>query len=410
MVALAMLSYNLASGLMFGSFGTLLVAIEHDKQVARSLSAAGAPLVILAIGIISPFIGRLLARYSIRAIIITGALLSAAGYTLAALAPGITLLLAAYGLLIGPGVALMGLAVPPALVANWYVTGRGRAIGIVNMPLVVAFAPLVCAAILPRTGLSGLYFGMAAIMLLAIPLLALIIDHPQDIGQHPLGGEITSQKPPPFAIAPLLRDRGYWQFGLAAAILAAGGATMVTHIMVVALGRGIPPGQAAMLMSVLGVAGVAGSLGYGWLADRLGGGRALALNCAVQALLWGGLLLPLGFAPLFIVVALIGINAGGMMPALGMALSQRFGTASFGGALGFWSLMNLPFTVGLPLLAGVMFSQTGSYSLSFTLQIDLLILAAIGAALAARLPPYGRGYGTNLPSPIDPKVIRAKGS
>jgi MFS family permease len=390
MIALAALSQNLASGLMFGSFGALLVSIEHDKHVARSLSAAGASLVILAIGVLSPFVGRLLTRFSIRSLMISGALMCAAGYTAAAFSPGIGTLLAAYGLLVGPGVALMGIAVPSALVANWYVTGRGRAIGIVNMPLVVAIAPMLCAALLPQIGLAGLYLAMAAILLLAVPLLALVIDRPEQISQQPLGGEITTEATPAFAIAPLLRDRGYWSFGLAAAVLGAGGATMVTHIMAVAIGRGIPVGEAAILMSVLGVAGMAGSLGYGWLADRIGGGRALAVNCAVQALLWGGLLLPFGFGPLFIVVSLIGINAGGMMPALGMALSQRFGTVAFGGALGFWSLMNLPFTVGLPLLAGVLFTRLGSYSVSFGLQIALLIVAAIGAAIAARLPAYGR--------------------
>lgn len=388
---LAALAQNLATGLMFGSFGTLLVAIEHDKHVERALSAAGASLVILAIGILSPFVGRLLTLFSIRALMITGALMCAGGYAAAAFSPGIGTLLAAYGLLVGPGVALMGIAVPSALVANWYVTGRGRAIGIVNMPLVVAVAPMLCAAMLPRIGLAGLYLAMAGIMLLAIPLLALVIDRPEQIGQQPLGGELATETAPAFAIAPLLRDGGYWSFGLAAAVLGAGGATLVTHIMAVATGRGIPVGEAAMLMSVLGVAGMAGSLGYGWLADRIGGGWALAVNCGVQALLWGGLLLPFGFGPLFLLVSLIGINAGGMMAALGMALSQRFGTAAFGGALGFWSLMNLPFTVGLPLLAGVLFTRSGSYSISFGLQVGLLVAAAFGAAFAARLPAYGRG-------------------
>jgi MFS family permease len=120
------------------------------------------------------------------------------------------------------------------------------------------------------------------------------------------------------------------------------------------------------------------------LADRLGGRRALALNATCQAVLWAGFLVPMDFVPRAVLVMLIGINAGGMITCLGTALSQRFGPAALGGALGLWSLLNLPFAVGMPPLAGFLFESFNGYAAAFTIQIGLFLLAALLAGLVPR--------------------------
>lgn len=389
MVILGALAQNVAIGLMFGSFGTLVVEIERRLHVDRGLSTLGVALVILAMGAISPLIGRLQLRFRLRTMLIAGALLCAAGYALAGVAQSITVLLCAYGLLVGPGIALLGLAVPSALVANWFETGRGRAIGVVNMPIMVGMFPPISAALLASYGLSGVYFILAGITLLLVPALLLVIDRPSDVGGRPIGrgADVDGSSEMPISQSVLLHSPDYWRLGLAAAILGGGGALIATHITPMAIGEGVAPPLAALLISVLGVAGVVGSPLYGMLADRIGGGRALAVNAIFQAVMWAGLLLPIGFPLLVVVAALIGVNSGGMVAALGTALGQRFGAASLGGALGLWSLINLPFSVGLSPLAGFLFGRFGSYAAPFALQISLFLVAGLLAIRAGHARP-----------------------
>lgn len=386
MILLSALSQNAASGLMFGSFGTLVVEIERRMQVDRGLSTAGASLVILAIGLIAPFIGALLRRFGIKRILIAGAALCGSGYLAAAFAANIYTLLASYALLVGPGIALLGIAVPTSLVANWFVTGRGRAIGLVNMPVAVATVPPIMAFVVPAFGLTGSYLLLAILSFLLIPALLLVIDHPGQVGLRAHGddteqpvGELVPQAAPR-----VVRTIDYWCIGLAASMLAGGGASLVTHLMPMAIGEGIRPELAAVLLSVLGGSGIIGSVLYGSLADRLGGSRALGLNAAIQAVLWIGMLMPMDFLPRLLLTAAIGVNAGGMISSLGTALSQRFGAAALGGAMGFWSLMNLPFSVGMPPLAGILYALYGGYTVAFSVQIGLFVTAALLAAVAAR--------------------------
>jgi MFS family permease len=386
MVLLASLSQNVATGFMFGSFGALVVPIEQKMHVDRVLSSAGAALVILAIGIIAPFIGMLMKRFGLKRMMIAGALLCSAGYAAASLATNIVLLLMSYGLLVGSGVALLGLSVPTALVANWFVAGRGRAIGFVNMPIAVALVPLIVAFILPRLGLSGTYMLLSAACLLLIPALLLVVERPEQVGMKPHGHDRKDLLGPGSTLgaAMLLRTADYRRLAFSAAMMAGGGAVLATHIISFAIGEGVAPPLAALLLSLLGGAGVLGSVAYGMLADRLGGRRALAVNAILQALLWAGFLVPMDFVPRAVLVMLIGINAGGMITCLGTALSQRFGPAALGGALGLWSLLNLPFAVGMPPLAGFLFEALHGYAAAFTVQIGLFLLAALLAGLVPR--------------------------
>lgn len=384
MVLLAALSQNVATGFMFGSFGALVVPIERQMHVDRGLSSSGAALVILAIGVIAPFIGWLIRNFGLKRMMIAGALLCSAGYATAALAPDILVLLIAYGLMIGPGVALLGLSVPTTLVSNWFVEGRGKAIGIVNMPIAVALVPPIMALLLPQLGLSATYMVLAAGSLLLIPALLLVVERPDQAPLTPQDDEGIAATRSPLGNAELLRTPDYRRLVFAGAMMAGGGAMLTTHIISLAIGEGVDPPLAALLLSVLGGAGVAGSLAYGMIADRFGGPRAMVLNATCQAFLWVGFLVPMAFAPRAVLIVLIGVNSGGMITCIGTALSQRFGPAALGAALGLWSLLNLPFAVGMPPLAGFLFERFHGYTAAFAVQIGLFALAALLAGMVVR--------------------------
>jgi MFS family permease len=391
MTFLAWLAQNAAIGLTFGVYGTLITSFERIYGVNRSVSTLGISLVLLAFALVGPVAGSLLHRFSIKTAMIAGACLSAIGYGLVSSATSMTSVLICYGLLIGPGAALLGGMLPSALVSNWYEAGRGRALGIVNMPLLVAVAPVASSWILVQWGLATVFVALAIMMLCLIPLLFLIIDHPDKKGLLPVGsrdhdrGSAQEAKPALLNYGSLVRTPIYLGIVLLGCVLAAGGSTMGVHIVPMAVGLGIDPGQAALLLASIGALGVLGSPLFGMITDRFGGIAALSLNAILQALLWSVLLVQPSFPVLLLVSSGLGLTAGGMIASLNSTFSEYFGPANFGRAYGLFALIGLPFTVGAPVLAGYLFATLGSYQVPLGGQIiAFMLVAALGATLAWR--------------------------
>ena len=383
MAGIAALAQNVGVGLMFGSFGVLLAPVEKAMEVGRDVSVLGMPLVMIGMSLLGPVVGGLSTRFTIRSLMILGALLTAAGYLALSFATTIALNLAAYALLIGPGFVFLSVVLPSALTARWFVAGRGRALGIVNMPIFVMLTPLVVTALLAHGGLALAYRAMALVALALVPILWFIVEHPPTASEAE-PGDAPAQPDHGLSTAALATSATYWKMTIAAAAIATGGTIISTHIVPLAMGWGVASGQAALLVTIMAGAGMAGSLAFGWLADRVGGGRALMINCVSQILLWGLLLLQPGYALLAILIALIGVCGAGLVAAFGTALAEHFGPASFGRAYGFSNLVNLPFIAGGAPLAGLIFVRTGSYAAALMGQMGFFLFAALLVASVRR--------------------------
>jgi MFS family permease len=387
MAGIAFLAQNCSIGFMFGSFGLLLGAVESKMAVSRDVSSLGVPLVMLGMALMAPVVGGLSAKISVRAMMIAGALLNAAGYALLAFAPTITLNLVAYGLLIGPGICMVGTITPATLVTRWFTVQRGRALGIVHMPLAVAIVPLIAAFVLREYGLATVYLALAAGMALLVLPLLFVIDFPPSVAD-PSGEDMATEAAidPGLSAGELLKRGRFWALALASASIGTGGTMIVTHLAPMVTGWGEDATQAATLMAIMPAAGIAGSVIFGWLADKLGGGWALTINCLNQAALWALLLLQPPFWLLLPLIALIGIHSSAISATFGMALSEQFGAASFGRGFGLSNLINLPFLVAGVPIGAYFFVHTGSYAGALITQIIFFGIGAFCAATMRRRP------------------------
>jgi predicted MFS family arabinose efflux permease len=99
-----------------------------------------------------------------------------------------------------------------------------------------------------------------------------VVDFPprsaDTIGQERVAPSID----PALTIGDFLRQPRFWAVTIAFAAMTAATVTISSHIAPMAIGWGMDPTKAAMLLTVNGVAGMAGPLIFGWLADKLGGG------------------------------------------------------------------------------------------------------------------------------------------
>jgi MFS family permease len=386
MAVIAFLNMSMATACIFGSFSVLLGAVETRLGVGRELSTLAMPAVSLSTAIFAPIMGMLAARYSIRLIMLVGTICSFAGFVLLALTANFTIYLLVFGLLLGPGMA-MGVVLPPTLITRWFVTNRGRVMGIATTPIVIVLVPLISTWTLQTHGVAATYAMLAALS--AVPLIAnfFIVDNP------PASASSAAQNIDLPKVAPVITTLGvlstpqFW--GFAAAFIASVCSSMIitAHMVPLAKTWGLSPTLAASLLSIQSFAGIFGTLFFGWLVDRLGGGRTLALIAFDAAILWLLLLLPLPFAGKAVIVALIGVHGAGVLPVFNVALSEKFGRENFSRAVGLINLVNLPFTVVAIPAAAIVYARTGSYTGALVGEAAFLLLGSVLAAMAGRTPP-----------------------
>ena len=143
------------------------------------------------------------------------------------------------------------------------------------------------------------------------------------------------------------------------------------------------PFNAAILASIMSTVGLIGSVLFGWIADRIGGSRSLALVGIDCAILWGILLMEPPFAVVAVVVGLIGLHGAAAIPALGRAITDIFGQASYSRAFGLNTIIALPF-MGAGLIGGARIArETGSFAVPITCMVVFFSVAIVLAFYAS---------------------------
>ncbi|HEX7874373.1 MAG TPA: MFS transporter [Sphingobium sp.] len=383
MAVIAFLTNNITIGTLWGSFSVLLGSVETRLGVGRELSTLSLPLVNLVMAICAAFVGGLTARVPLRALMLTGSVLSMAGFLLLATTTSYPLYLVAYGALLGPGMAI-GVILPATLVTRWFASGRGRALGVISTPILVAIMPLAATGVLQSMGLTAAYLMLAAVSAIAVLANLFILDRP------PVDTTVVhSDTPAPggtvatLSVMDLLRNPRFWALAVAGAASSASSIILAAHMVPMAGTWGFSPTLAATLLSIMSLVGIAGTILFGWIADRLGGATALAIVLFDGAVLWSLLLLHPPFPLLAVLIGLIGLHGAGVLPVTGLVLSQTFGPQNFGQAFGISNMINLPFSVACVPLAAVTYTTTGSYTLAIVGQVIFFGIATL-LALSAR--------------------------
>ena len=180
-----------------------------------------------------------------------------------------------------------------------------------------------------------------------------------------------------------------WVAGLACCV-----AMSMPQVHIVAycadLGYGVARG-AEMLSLMLGF-GVVSRIGFGFIADRIGGLKTLLVGSVLQTLV---LMLYLGFSgpiSLYLISALFGLVQGGIVPAYAIIVREYFSPGEAGARVGIVIMATL---VGMAFggwMSGAIFDLTGSYLAAFANGAAWNVLnAAIAAWLLMRASRSGSG-------------------
>lgn len=371
------LCQNVAIGSAFGSYGVIVISLQARFGVGRGLATLGIALAVLAMGLGSPVAARLIARFGLRATMLGGIALSALGNLVLMVAPGFGLVLAAYAL-IGVGLAMFGPFPSSVLAARWFQPKPGAAIGFVNMPVLVALVPLMATPVLAAWGLPGLYLALAAMHVLLVPFALGIVDAP--------AGMVVAQSAATGGGGRVLGRPLFWFIATGSGVLHAAGIAASSHIVALGIEAGLGNGSAALLLSIMGTASIAGAFGAGLLCGLIGAPLTLALIAITTAGAWALLPLTHGLGAMAALTLVMGAGGAGVFPSINVLVGERFGLAQAVRTVGLLGLATLPFNFGLPPLAGVLHDRAGGYApVGLAMGAGCAVIAAM-FVLMARAP------------------------
>jgi sugar phosphate permease len=309
-------------------------------------------------------------------------------------------LVLAWGFAIGMGSGSMALVFGAIVADRWFVTNRGLVTGVFSAASStgqLVFLPVI-AYLIAHHGWRTAVFLVAAFALLLVPLVTwLLADSPASVGLTPYGAPPDWQppanpkrNPARAAIAALTESSGSWTFWvLVGTFFICGWSTnglIGSHFIPAAHDHGMPATTAANLLALIGIFDIVGTIGSGWLTDRVDPRNLLLAYYGLRGL--SLLIVPsvLGSAvepPLFLFIVFYGLDWVATVPPTVALCREHFGLERSGMVFG-WVFAAHMIGAGLAAsYAGAVREHTGDYRLAW-LTAGLLCIAAALAFFTIR--------------------------
>ncbi len=406
MVGVAFVVEFIAVGFFFYSFGVYFKAIDAELAGSRLGVSLGMTVTGAVGAMIAPFMGRALDRYSIKRIMLMGAVVLSIAFALLSRVTAIWQFYLVLGTFFAFGMSMMGGLATAKLVANWFQARRGTALGVagVGISLSGVVMPLVAAWLLSEFGWRGGFLVYAlGTLAIVVPVVALfVVNRPEDMGLAPDGSAPqpeegdTASADVPWGTRQILTSRNFWAIAPAFAMSFSSLSAILIHLVPHATDVGIPSSRAALVVSFAAGAGALSKLVFGRLVDLVDARLAVWTSFGTQL---AGLLVIMqepGYAGLVAGAVVFGFGMGGVVPLQGAVAGLAFGRLSFGTAMGL--MRPVQFTIGLigVPLAGWIYDTTGSYDLAWKFFCGVyvvagLLIAALRVRRVPRPPPASGG-------------------
>jgi sugar phosphate permease len=259
-----------------------IVPLEREFGWSRTLVSGAVSLNLVLYGLVGPFAAAIMQRFGIRRTMLVSLVIIAVGVALTNLMNTPWQLFAFWGVLVGLGTGTTAMVLGATVVQRWFVARRGLVMGLLTASTATGqliFLPIL-AAMVERHGWRIVSLGIAAVVALVVPLVALFVrDRPSDVGLRPYGAQPGEQEQVAPTTNPLVnalatlgrasRSRDFWL--LAGSFFICGATTnglVGTHLVPACMDHGIPEVRAAGLLAVMGVFDLVGTTTSGWLSDR----------------------------------------------------------------------------------------------------------------------------------------------
>ena len=261
----------------------LILPLEEDLGWRRDVISAAVAVNVLFFGFTAPFAAALMERFTVRKVVM------AALFTVGTGALGTVWMtkswqfMLLWGVVVGIGTGSMALVFAATIANRWFVKKRGLVVGILTAAAAsgqLVFLPgLSKLAVDPGWRASSLVIALAAYVM--VPLIYFFLkESPESIGTTPYGA--ASDWQPPLldkgnaaknaidSLKAAMKVRNFWY--LSGSFFVCGLSTsglIGTHFIPAAHDHGMVTVTAASLLALIGVFDVIGTIGSGYLTDRI---------------------------------------------------------------------------------------------------------------------------------------------
>lgn len=385
-VLVALLVQAVATGTIAYSYSVIVVPLSGEFETTRMMLMLGMTAMTLAGGLLSPWLGATIDRYSLKRMMMLAAISLGMGFFALSFINGIWQMPLIYGIFMSVSSVILGPLSASTLLARWFHKRRGLAMGLAAMGTSIGgflFPPLLQFFIDSFEWRMAFRLLAGVILLILVPLIGLLAtDWPAQRQLFADGDDTPPSLASGAASAPvydsvrsIIREKNFWAIAMVMGVLFSTYTMLLSNLAPFAIGSGASAEQAALLISIIAVMGLTGKLLFGTIADRVDLRFGLAGSSALLALGLLCYLRPDNFSYLIAGSVLAGLAAGGMLPVWGALMAQAFGVNSYGRVMGLMNPVVMPFNILSPPLAGAIFDRTGSYHLTFILFIVMLLLS-----------------------------------
>lgn len=385
------------------TFGVFVKPLSDAMQTDRGTISGALLAGLVATGIATPLIGRLIDKHGTRRVALPAIALFALGMSAIGLfANSPMALILMYALC---GIVAAGQTPLPysKAISAVFDKQRGLALGIATagVGLGTMLMPMLAQKLIASFGWRGAYIGLGLVTLLvALPAMAGLVTRHQD-HRAPADGDKPVQPSPAataqgMSAAEALRSGLFWCLAVAFFTVALAASGVVAHIVPLMTDRGVPAASAAAAISAAGLALIVGRLAAGWLLDRLHAPHVAIVFFSLP--LMGIALLLCTVDARFGVPAaiLVGLGLGAEVDLIAFLQSRYLGLKAFGEIYGYlFAIFMLGSGLG-PFLMGQSFKLLQGYEPALMLTSTGLVLACV---LMARLGPYPHGSQSQGVSP-----------
>lgn len=289
-------------------------------------------------------------------------------------------------------------AFPPVWAAlnNWFVRGKGRAMGIgmaaqsVGGLLIAPGLALLIALWDWRT--AAVVTGVL-VLVVTVPLARVVRTRPADLGLLPDGdsslpeagsAQDSATAPGPhrhavanFTLGQAVRTPAFWVLNLSFGLRTMVQGGVMLHLSPMLQGLGLSGVEAGSMVGLLAFMGIVGAIIIGYLSDRFERRRVAAAAVGIEALSLFVLFFGGAGWTLWLFLAGYGF-AIGAHTLNRVILGDYWGQSHYARLWGILSMGTTPLATAGPVLAGWVFDSTQSYSTVILVFAVLLSVAAVG--------------------------------
>lgn len=363
-------------GVLYYSYGVLLVAMQHDLGWSRVSLTGAYSLAILVAGLASVWVGRLLDHRDPRLLLTFGSVVATVFvFAWSRVSTLFELYVVFFG--IGVGMSLTLYEAAFVVVTKWFRSGRTAALATLTTlaaPSSIVFAPLSERLVADygwRTAVRILALILASI---TVPIHALLVRRP------PAHASVDSGLPVETTRGMATGRPSFWAIVIAFLLSSFTTIAITVHLVPMLVAGGRRPAAAALALGLLGLFQIPGRLVFVFLERFLGAGSRMGAVFALAAASLALLATTRSTWAMLVFVLCFGMS-GGMLTLLRATLvADLYGRANYGAIAGVVSAFALAGRAAAPLGAAVIALAPGGYT---TLLVSLAGITACAAVVGA---------------------------